>query len=271
MQQAEEAAAKSEAQRHGIFRLVKKRRVVQLQFSERVAQRFVVVGEHRKQSGENHRLDGFKSGQRRSWTARIRDGIAHARIGHALDVGDDETDVAGFEFFERDGFRCERAELLDLVNFVAVDEANLHVIRDAPFHHAHQHDGAAVNVEPRIKNQRLQRVFRAALGRRHASNSRFENFFDAEAAFCADQQRVFGGNGEDTFDLFLCEIRLRGGQINFIDHRNNRKVVPRGEKSIRDGLRFDALRRVDNEERAFAGGEGARDFVGKIDVAGRID
>jgi len=50
VQQAQEAAAKTEAQRHGIFRLVEKRRVVQLQFSERVAQRFVIIGKHRKES-----------------------------------------------------------------------------------------------------------------------------------------------------------------------------------------------------------------------------
>src|SRR5258706_3907832 len=48
VQQAEEAAAKTETERHGIFRLVKKRRVVQLQFSQRVAQGLVVVGKHRK-------------------------------------------------------------------------------------------------------------------------------------------------------------------------------------------------------------------------------
>ena len=48
VQQAEKAAAETEAERHGIFRLVEKRRVVQLQFAERVAQRFVVIGEHRE-------------------------------------------------------------------------------------------------------------------------------------------------------------------------------------------------------------------------------
>ena len=48
----------------------------------------------------------------------------------------------------------------------------------------------------------------------------FEHVFDAEAAFCADQQRVGGGNGEDVFDLFFDEVGLRGGQIDFVDDRN---------------------------------------------------
>ena len=39
---------------------------------------------------------------------------------------------------------------------------------------------------------------------------------------------------------------------------------------VRDGLRLDALRRVDDEQRALAGGERARDLVGEVDVAGGV-
>ncbi len=41
--------------------------------------------------------------------------------------------------------------------------------------------------------------------------------------------------------------------------------------SIRERLRFHALRRVHHQQRAFAGLQAARNFVGEIDVAGRID
>ena len=44
VQQAEKAAAETESERHGIFRLVEKRRVIELQFAERVAQIFVIAG-----------------------------------------------------------------------------------------------------------------------------------------------------------------------------------------------------------------------------------
>ena len=97
VQQAEESAAKSESQRHGIFRLVKKRGVVQLQFAERVTQRLVIVGEHGKKPRENHRLDRFKARQRRRRTVRLRQRVAHPRIGDVLDVRDDEANVAGFQ------------------------------------------------------------------------------------------------------------------------------------------------------------------------------
>ena len=43
------------------------------------------------------------------------------------------------------------------------------------------------------------------------------------------------------------------------------------EVDVGDSLRLDALGRIDDEKRAFAGREAARDLVGKIHVAGRIE
>ena len=161
--------------------------------------------------------------------------------------------------------------MLDFVNLIAVNQPNFHLLGDTAFHHAHENDGAAVHVEPRIENQRLQRIFRAAFGRRHASDDGFENLFDAESAFCADQQGVLRRNREHGFDLFFCEIRLCGGQIDLIDHRQNRQVVARCEKGICHRLGFHALARIDHQQRAFARREGARNFIRKIHVSGRID
>ncbi len=72
------------------------------------------------------------------------DGIAHARVGHALDIGDDEAHIARREFFEHDGLGREHAEIFNFVNFVACRKANLHVGSEAAFHHAHQHHGPAI-------------------------------------------------------------------------------------------------------------------------------
>ena len=43
------------------------------------------------------------------------------------------------------------------------------------------------------------------------------------------------------------------------------------EVGIGERLRFDALRGIDDQQRSFAGLQAARDFVGEIDVPGRID
>ena len=73
-------------------------------------------------------------------------------------------DVSGVAYYtvERDGFRSQRAKLFDFVDFVAGAQANFHAIGDAAFHHANEDDGATVRIEPRIENQRLQRILRAA-------------------------------------------------------------------------------------------------------------
>ncbi len=102
-------------------------------------------------------------------------------------------------------------------------------------------------------------------------HDRFQHVRHAETAFRADGQGVVGGNRQHVFDLLFDVLRLRGGQIDLVDHRNDREIVPRREERVGDGLRFDALARVDHEQRAFAGGKRARNFVGEIDVAGRVD
>ena len=66
-------------------------------------------------------------------------------------------------------------------------------------------------------------------------------------------------------------LRLRRRQVDFIDHRNNFEIVMQRQISIGERLRFHALRRIDHQQRAFAGLQAARDFVREIDVSRRID
>ena len=271
VQQAEEAAAKAEAERDGIFRLVEKCGVVQLQFAQGVAQIFVVAGLHGKQAGENHGLDGFKSGQRGRGARGVGDGVAHARVGHALDVGDDEADVAGCEFVEHDRLGRERAEGLDFIDLLVGAQADFLAHGQASLHYAHQNDRSAVGIEPGIENQGLQRRIGRAARRRNAVDGGLQHLFDAEAALGADEQRVGGGNGQDVFNLRFHFVGLRGRQVDLVDHRNDGEIVFCGQERIGDGLRFDALAGVHDQQGAFAGREGAGDFVGKIDVAGRVD
>ena len=60
-------------------------------------------------------------------------------------------------------------------------------------------------------------------------------------------------------------------QIDFVDDRNDRQILFHRQMDIGDGLGFDALRGIDDQQRAFARAQAARDFVGEIDVAGSVD
>ena len=76
---------------------------------------------------------------------------------------------------------------------------------------------------------------------------------------------------DDRFDLLANALRLGGGQIDLVDDRNNLQVVVQRQICIGQGLRFDALGSVHHQQCAFAGLQAARDLVGEIDVAGRVD
>ena len=201
----------------------------------------------------------------------LDDGITDAGVGDAFDIGDDEADVAGGQLFEDDGLGRESAEGFDFVDFVIGAETDFHARGDASLHDADENDGAAVGVEPGIENEGLEGRIGRALGRRDALDDGFEDFLDAEAAFGADEESVVGGDGENVFDLFFDALGLGGGEIDFIDDGKNFEIVVGGEESVGHGLGFDALAGVHDEEGAFAGGEGARNFVGEVHVAGSVN
>src|SRR5262245_1802299 len=59
--------------------------------------------------------------------------------------------------------------------------------------------------------------------------------------------------------------------IDLVDDRHHFETLIERRVAVRDALRFDALRRIDHQQRALAGGQRARHFVGEVDVARRVD
>ena len=186
VQQAEEAAAETEAERAGHFRLVVQRRVVEPQLRKRVAKLVVVVRIDREHAGEHARLDLLEARQRLGRLLVLeRDGVADRRAIDFLDAGDDEADVAGSELARRHGLRREAAELVDLVAAARRHHADLVADLERAVDDAHQRDDADVVVEPRVDDERLQRRIRVALGLRDAFDERLEQLLDALARLAA--------------------------------------------------------------------------------------
>ena len=76
---------------------------------------------------------------------------------------------------------------------------------------------------------------------------------------------------DDVLDLPLALVGLRARQIDLVDDRDDLEVVLDREVRVGQRLRLDALRRVDQQQRAFARRERPRHLVAEVDVAGRID
>ncbi len=150
-------------------------------------------------------------------------------------------------------------------------EANLLAFAQRSLEDAGQHDDAAIGIEPGVENQRLQPVVGVSLGRRDALYDGFEHVGDALSGFGADENGVGGIEADRAFDHFFGASDVGARQIDFVDDGNDFKAVIDGEIGVGERLRLDALRGVDDQQRAFAGGQRARDFVGKIHVAGRVD
>ena len=94
---------------------------------------------------------------------------------------------------------------------------------------------------------------------------------DADARLGRRQDGVGRVEADDLLDLPLRLVDLRARQVDLVDDRDDLEAAVDGEVGVGERLRLDALRGVDDQQRAFAGGQRARHLVGEVDVAGRVD
>ena len=72
-------------------------------------------------------------------------------------------------------------------------------------------------------------------------------------------------------DLAGGAVRIGLRQVDLVHDRDDLEVVLDREVGVRERLRLDSLRRVDDEQRSLARLERARDLVGEVDVPGCVD
>ena len=273
MQQAEEAAAEAEAQRHRVLRLEAEGAVVEAQLFERVAQQAVLVRFHRIEAGEDHGLDLFEAGQRfGGGVLVVHDGVADLGVGDGLDVGEEEAHFAGGKLVAGRGLGRLIAQRFHFEDLAVGPQTDLLPFAQPAIDHAQQDDDAAVRVEPGIENQRAQRriaasLWAAAPGARCAPESRARRC----PAWRCTSTASRASSPMIGFDLLANALRFGGRQVDLVDDRNDFQVVMQRQVGVGEGLRLHALGGVHHQQRAFAGLQAARNFVGKIDVAGGVD
>ena len=226
----------------------------------------------RVESGEDHGLDVFKAGHGfDGGMVGVGDGVADLHVADGLHGGEEEADFAGGEFADLLRLGGEHAHGVDQEGGAFGHELDLLALVETAVDHAGEDADAAIAVKPGVKDEGLQRRIDAALGRRNAVHDLLENFDDARAGFGADGQSSGGVEADGAFDHLLGALDVRAGQIDFVDDGNDFEAVVDGDVAVGQGLRLDALRGIDHQQRAFAGGQRAGDLVGEIDVAGGVD
>jgi len=149
-------------------------------------------------------------------------------------------------------------------------KADVSVQADGARHDTEKHDNTLVTVVPGVENESLEGSFGIALGRGQTVNDGFENFRYALAGFGGALEGIRAVDPDDVLNFFLHFFRMGGGKIDFVENRNDLDVLIESEVDISQGLGFNALSGVNNEQGAFACRERTGNLVVEVDVPWRV-
>ncbi len=136
---------------------------------------------------------------------------------------------------------------------VRVHEVDLLSRPQAAFLDATVQDDAAVSVVLGVEQQRTRRSPGVPFRPGQFGDDRFEHLLDAQALLGRAADGVVGIEAQIVLDLLLDAIDVGRRQVDLVDHRDELEVVLQREVQVGDRLRFDALRRVDEQQRSLAG------------------
>ena len=272
VQQAEEAAAEAEAERRRVLRLEAYRRIIYLQLLKRLAQLVDVLALDGVEAAEDDGLHLLVSRERLGgWRGGVRYRVADVGLVYRLYARADESDLAGAEAVDLHHVRLEYADLVELVRLARRHEADCLSRLERAVDDAHVADDALVVVVDRVENQRLKRRVRVARRRGDVAHDALEQLRHALARLRRNHHGVVGVDADDVLELLFDLVGVRRREVYLVEHRHELEVEVRREVAVGHSLRLDALRCVDDEHRALAGRERARDLVGEVDVARRVD
>ncbi len=137
--------------------------------------------------------------------------------------------------------------------------------------HAHVGDDPAVGVVDRVEDQGTGRCIGDALGGGVCVDDLVEQGLDTLAGLRRDPEHVARVAADDVRELLGVLLRVGRRQVDLVEHRDDVQVGAQREVEVRQRLRLDALRGVDEQDRGLARLERPGHLVGEVDVPGRVD
>ena len=94
---------------------------------------------------------------------------------------------------------------------------------------------------------------------------------DVRTQLGGDGRRVVCRNAQNVLNLMPRHPDIGAGKIDFVDDGQDFQIIVNGQICVRQGLRLNPLRRVDDQQRALAGLQRAGYLVAEIDMPGCVD
>ena len=217
-------------------------------------------------------MNVVESGQRlRRAKTRRRHRVADLDLARIFHRADDVADLACRKPLDRLLRRREDADLVHGRRHARTHERHVLSGGNRPVHHADVGNHPAELVKDRVKDERPQRRVRPArLRRRNALHDRLEDVRAPDARLRGNEQRIVHRNRQDVLDLARDFLHVRTGKVHLVENRHDLQLRVLRKIGVRDRLRLDALRGVDDKKRAFARAHGTADLVGEVNVTGRV-
>ena len=201
----------------------------------------------------------------------IRDGVADAGVRDLLDRSSEKADLAGAELLNVEHLRGEHSDAIDFISRAGPHQADALAFTQHAVDDAQEDDHSEIRIVPAVHQQRLERRIAIAARGRQPVNNAFQHFRYVLSSFRGNENRVRGVEPDHVLDLLLHLVGLGGREVDLVEHRHDFVIVIERLIDVGEGLRFDALRSVHHQQRAFACGKTAVDLIGEIDVTGRVD
>src|SRR5690606_12335157 len=122
-----------------------------------------------------------------------------------------------------------------------------------------------------VVDERAQGSPPVTLGRRDEVDHGLQDLLHADPVLGGGHDGDGGVEADDLLDLLLDLFRVCGREVDLVDDRDDLQIVFQGHVDVREGLRLNPLGGIHHQQGALTGGEGPRDLVREVDVAGRVN
>ena len=222
--------------------------------------------------GEDHRLHVLIAGKRLFGRATARrQRVADAEPRDVLQAGDDVAHLAGRERVDRNACGRHDAELLGLELRSLRHRTQRLTGLEAAVDNADECEDAAVLVVRRVEDERAGGRVGLAAGAGIRSTIASRTSSTPRPVFAEIRRTCSGTSPSSSAISAAGAVGIGLREVDLVRDRDDLELVVEREVRVGERLRLDALRGVDEEQRALARLERPRDLVREVDVPGRVD